>query len=386
MRVLVTGGGSGGHVSPALATIQKLKEKISDLEVLYLGGRLGMEGSRGRSIEQKIFPSTNIPHKFIHAGKLQRRFNLSTPFLLLGVIPGFFEAFYFILSFKPDVVFSTGGFVTVPVVFAAWLLRVPILIHEQTAVVGLANKVCSFFSKRIAVSFPSSVHEFPLQKTFVSGNPLRKQVMEAGKKREQERERKIPFTLYITGGALGSHIINEAVEEILPELLTKFRVIHQCGESEIFKDYDRLSERKKYLDAQLRARYEVVKYVDTDHIEEVFAQADLAIARAGANTVNELAFLGIPAIFVPIPWVTHNEQYKNARILVNAGSAMILPEDQITGEKLLNQIREILKNFTYFQNKADEAKKLIRIDAAEVLAEEIIRIAKLKNSKLKATS
>lgn len=379
MKIAVTGGGSGGHISPALAVIEKLKEKKElekvPLEILYIGGRLRMEGTKGPSVEQRVLPQTDIPRIFIHAGKLQRSLSWRMPFLLWGTVPGFIEALYYLVKFKPDVIFSTGGFVTVPVVFAGFLLRIPIVVHEQTAAVGLSNKIGGFLAKMIAVSFPSSIKEFPKNKVIVTGNPIRSQILIAREARKELPATSLPVqagcklrTIYITGGAQGSHIINQTVRKALPKLLKQAKVIHQCGSNELYHDFDNLLDTAQELPEELFERYELLEYIGLRKIGRVFAKADLVIARAGANTVNELAVLGIPAIFIPIPWVTNNEQYKNARILVNAGSARILPEDELTPEKLLNEVEGMVKNLDEFREKAEEFQKEVRVDAAEKLA------------------
>ena len=380
MRIVITGGGSGGHISPALAVIEQLKEKAkaekTPLQLLYIGGKLGMEGTKSPSVEQKILPQTDIPYVFIHAGKLQRSFSLKTPLLLWGAIPGFFEALYHLLIFKPDVIFSTGGFVTVPVILAGWLLRIPIVVHEQTAAVGLSNKIGGFLAKIVAVSFPTSVKEFPKEKVVVTGNPIRSEILAAREARKQllATSRQLR-TIYITGGAQGSHIINETIKKALPKLLKRGKIIHQCGSNELYNDFEHLSDTAKELPEELFERYEIIEYIGPKQIGQVFAKVNLVISRAGANTVNELAALGIPALLVPIPWVTNNEQYKNARILVNAGSARIIPENELTAEKLLAEVDTILANLNDFQSKAQELQKEVRLDAANKLAEIIWKIS-----------
>lgn len=397
MKILITGGGSGGHVSPALATLEELKNKVSKakipLEILFIGGKLGMEGGSQPSIEQKILPQTNIPHVFIHAGKLQRYLSLATFYSLWGVLPGLLEAFYYLWKFKPDLIFSTGGFVTVPVVVAGWLLRIPILIHEQTATVGLANKIGGRLAQKVAVSFHSSAKEFPQGRVLITGNPLRPQILWAAAEQERRRQelgqakgakeklQHIP-NIYITGGAQGSHIINEIVQESLAEILERGNVIHQCGSNRRFNDFEKLSKIAGTLPDRLKKRYQVKEYLNNQEIGKVFAQTDLVITRAGANTINELAAVGIPAILIPIPWVTHNEQYKNARILVNAGSAVVIPEDELDHQRLLSELDTTLANWNEFQEKAVAFRKEVPLDAASKLADEIIQLAKTKSKSL----
>ena len=364
-------------MSPALAVIQKIRELKPETDILYIGGRLGMEGTGQPSIEQKVLPKTDIPHVFIHAGKLQRRWGLTTIFLLIGVVPGFFEALYQLITFKPQVLFSTGGYVSVPVVFAAWLLRIPIIIHEQTATVGLANKIASIFAKKIFVSFPPSVKAFPKEKVEVSGNPLRQEILRAVKRRNERGKVKYPRKIYITGGAQGSHLINQTILDVLPRLLKEFEVYLQCGDNKLFNDYELLKEKIETLDVNLQKRCHLVKYIGSEQIGRIFADADIVIGRSGANTVNEIAALGIPAIFIPIPWVTNNEQYKNARILLNAGSAIVLPEDQLTPHKFIELVELMKSRYQEYFAKAQEAKSLVKLDAGEVLARRILEIGQL---------
>lgn len=371
MKVVVTGGGSGGHLSPALAVMQRLREVSPQTEILYIGGTLGMENTGQPSIEQKIIPPTGFDHVFICAGKLQRRWSWSTLLLLWGVIPGFFQAFFYLRRFRPDLVFSTGGYVAVPVVAAAWLLGKPVIIHEQTATVGLSNKISSYFAREVMVSFPPSAREFPQDKVVVSGNPLREQVLDAVRAKGDREVIKRPRCIYITGGGQGSHLLNLAVEEAIYELLKDYKVIHQCGENTTYRDYQRLAKLKESLDPELSNNYYLHKYINSSQIGEVFKEADLVIGRSGANTVNEVMALGIPAIFVPIPWVTNNEQYKNARIPVNAGSARILPESELCGETLVEQIDKIANNYLEYRKKAQQASRKVKLDAADYLVQRI---------------
>ena len=375
MKIAVTGGGSGGHLSPALAVIQKIREFKPQAKILYIGGRLGMENTNQPSIEQEVIPQTDIPHVFIYAGKLQRRWAISSVFLLIGAIPGFLQALFYLSRFKPAVLFSTGGYVSVPVVFSAWLLRVPVIIHEQTATVGLSNKIGARFAREVYVSFASSVRHFPAGKTSVSGNPLRSEIVAVMNKQRRiekhQQQQQLPM-LYITGGAQGSHFINKTVEEILSKLLEKYRLIWQCGDNHRYRDFMRLKRMRENLPDQLNEHLKLVKYVGPEDIGDVFHQADLVVGRSGANTVNEIMALGLPAIFIPIPWVTNNEQYKNARILVNAGSAVILSENQLNGESLLKTINEVMDNYDEYWQKAEAIRASCKLHAAEFLAQKIL--------------
>lgn len=389
MRLVVTGGGSGGHLSPALAVIEELKKRFKEknlpLEILFIGGNLGMEGARGSSVEQTILPPTGIPYVFISAGKLQRRFSFSSLGLLWGAIPGFFQSFYHLLKFKPDVIFATGGFVTVPAVASAWLLRIPIIIHEQTAAVGLANKIAGLFARIVAISFLVSQKEFNPRKTVLTGNPVRPKILAVRQDRREwlqvNVQRGVPSqasqapSLYVTGGALGSHLINETIMGILPNLLQKHRVVHQCGDNGKFKDYEKLMQLKESLPEILKSHYSILKYVDEEELAKIYAEARLAISRAGANTVNELLILGIPAILIPIPWVTNNEQYKNARVLVNAGLGSIIPEDELTPQRLLSEIESFEKREEEFQKISVKLLSQDIPESAKMIAEMIYELS-----------
>lgn len=378
MRLVVTGGGSGGHLSPALAVISKLKEKFTQqdlkFEILFIGGTLGMEGTKGPSVEQTVLPKTDIPHVFICAGKLQRRVSLTSLALVWGIIPGFLQSFYYLLKFKPDLIFSTGGFVSVPVVLAGWFLRIPIVLHEQTAAVGLANKIGGFFAKKVAISFLSSEKEFSKKKVVLTGNPIRPGILAVRAKRLATLQGDFLHTqvfplIYVTGGALGSHIINETVGGILPYLLEKYLVVHQCGDNDVYKDDVKLLELKERLPKNLQLRYTLLKYLDEKQLADVFEKTTFSISRAGANTVNELMALGIPAILVPILWVTNNEQYKNARVLVNEGLGSILPENELTTDRLINEIESFAKRQEEFKARSLAVLAKEWPDAAEKLAE-----------------
>lgn len=372
MKVVLTGGGSGGHISPALAVAKLLKED-QNTSLLYIGGRMTMEGSTGASLEEQLVKPTGIPYVNIRVGKLRRGgFSLATIKRLWGVFPGFFEAIRHLRSFKPDVVFASGGYVSLPVVIAASLLRIPIVIHEQTAVVGLANKISARYATKIAITFPQSAAYFPTSKTVVTGNPLRPEVLQPNPKNSQvmawlqSTSKQLPL-LYITGGGQGSHIINTTIEAILPELLTSYRIIHQCGAHVQFADYERLIEVKNTLDSQRSNNYFPSKFFTPDEVGAIYQQADLAIARSGANTVLELAAVGLPAIFIPIPWVTHDEQTHNAQVLVEVGLARILPEADLSPQSLQSSIEAFMQRLPQLDPAKVKAKEIVDLNAASSL-------------------
>ncbi|WKZ31192.1 MAG: UDP-N-acetylglucosamine--N-acetylmuramyl-(pentapeptide) pyrophosphoryl-undecaprenol N-acetylglucosamine transferase [Candidatus Dojkabacteria bacterium] len=359
-RILITGGGSGGHISAATAIIDGLKGRYSNAteQILYVGGKLGMEGEKnGTSLEQRIFKDSDIKFVAIRAGKLQRYLSWNSIKLLLGVFGGVIDARKVIKEYKPDIVISTGGYVTVPVCFIAWLNKIPVYIHEQTAAVGLTNKTTSKFARRIYTSFPSSEQYFPRKKVLHVGNAVREkvfmtdgqgEVVDAVRDMQQDRS-KLPILLF-TGGGQGSHKLNITVRQMVPYIVEEFQVIIQTGQNELNKDYDLLLKERAKLTDEKKRRFFPVKYIDADQIGYLFDNIDMHIGRAGANFVYEMGVLKIPSIFIPLPFVTHNEQEKNAQTLVQFGIAKILPEGELTSERLFNEIKkfnsEIKKGLT----------------------------------------
>jgi UDP-N-acetylglucosamine--N-acetylmuramyl-(pentapeptide) pyrophosphoryl-undecaprenol N-acetylglucosamine transferase len=378
-KVVVTGGGSGGHISTASAIISTLKRnyELNDDNFLYIGGDLGMANEKpGNSLEQRIFANESFNKKYIRAGKLQRKFSLRGIFLLLRTLLGFIDSYRILKDFKPDIVLSTGGFVSVPVCLTAKLLKSKIYLHEQTAAVGLSNKIVSKYCEKIFVAFPSSKRYFPEEKTVHTGNLIRPEIfhksgkgkiIEALKKMLVQQE-DLPI-IYISGGSLGSHMLNRTVKEALLSLLQDFQVILQTGDNKEFRDYELLVKEKKKLSPNLRDRFLPVKYIGKKEIGFVFNNIDFFVGRSGANTVYEMGVLQIPSIFIPIPWVTHNEQQENAKILEKLGLAEILNQGELTPENL------VLKMRRFYEKEKDydpsEVEEIFLKDAQEKILEEI---------------
>jgi len=348
LKILITGGGSGGHFSVANSLINTL---ISDYNIpieniTYVGGDLGMEGEKtGNSLEQKQLKNAEFKTKFIRAGKLQRKKSIRSLSLLLRSVFGFFDALTIVKKEKPSIVISSGGFVSVPVCIACCMHKIPVYLHEQTASVGLSNKIVGKFAKKIFVSFKESTKYFPRGKSVHSGNIIRKEIFNKNILPNTDKEivsllvtnKELPF-IYISGGSLGSHPINSKVFASISSLLRKYRILLQTGENELFKDYQKGIEIQTSLPSNLKDRFIVKKYVDIDTIGYVLSNMHLFVGRSGANTVYEIGVLKKNALFIPIPWVTHNEQYLNAKVLEGIGSAHILEERYLSDCNLENEI------------------------------------------------
>jgi UDP-N-acetylglucosamine--N-acetylmuramyl-(pentapeptide) pyrophosphoryl-undecaprenol N-acetylglucosamine transferase len=353
-KILISGGGSGGHISAATAIIGGLESKYSNTldSILYVGSNLGMEGEKsGKSLEEKLIgEESNIPFTKIRAGKLQRYLSWNSVKLLFGVFGGVIDSFKVIRKYNPDLVISTGGYVTVPICFVGKLLGKPVYIHEQTAAVGLTNKVTSKFATKIYISFPQSAQYLPKGKTLHVGNAVRAAVLDdsgdgevVDAMKEMLKIQKEKPILLITGGGQGSHIINITIRQMIRYLVEEFQVILQTGDNKVHKDYELLKRERDRLPPNLRTCFYPTKYISSDQIGFVFKHTDLHVGRAGANFVYEMGVTQLPSIFIPIPWVTHNEQYKNAKTLADLGLAKILPEGELTPERLLSEIKKYTK-------------------------------------------
>lgn len=388
VRILVTGGGTGGHVSPALAVIQTLRRMAEGADWRPVFRYLGSE----QGVEKTLAQEANVEFVGVQTGKLRRssrRLGLlsrQNARDALRIPLGIAQSIRQVARFRPDVVLATGGYVSVPPVLAARLRRVPILIHEQTVQVGLANRIAARCATRIALTFEEAANDLPpplRAKAFVSGNPVREVIFTGDRACALARfgfvegASDLP-TVYVTGGAQGAQSINRAVESVLPQLLAVCRVIHQCGRQSEGQpqDEDRLTALAQTLPPSLRARYFVTSFV-RDEIGDVFALADLVVGRSGAGTVAEVCALGKPALFIPLVPTGGDEQTRNARRLVDAGAAKILPSAQLTGPALLGEIQALVGARARLQAMGQAARTLARPDAARDLALAVLALAKV---------
>jgi len=380
IKILVTGGGTGGHVSPALAVIQAMQALAESAEwtprFRYVGSRHG--------VEKELVEGIGIPFVGVQSGKLRRASSLRGLLTLKNLadafrVPvGIGQALNEVRRFHPDVVLATGGYVAVPPVIAAGLLRRPVLIHEQTVQIGLANQIAARFASRIALTFEGSALELPpslRRKAFVTGNPVRQAIFGGDRVRAVTRfgfdpAEDVLRTIYVTGGALGAQSINRAVEAILPDLLTECRVVHQCGK----QDGERLAQVRGSLPETLQRRYHVVPFVG-EEIADIFALADLVIGRSGAGTVTEVAAVGKPALFIPLVPTGGDEQTRNARRSAEAGAASLLPSKELDGPRLLAELRTLLSNSARLTAMGEAALTLATPNAARDLAAALLALA-----------
>ncbi len=360
---------TGGHHTSAVAVIDELNKRpfSENVQLFFVGHRYSMQREEVESAEYREIKDRNIPFYNLKAGKIYQTADLRE---WLRLPYGFLQAFVFLLRRRPHLIVSFGGYLAAPVVFAGWLLGVPSVTHEQTVVSGWANRFIARFAKKVFISWSQSRSYFPREKVVFTGLPLREGIFSAVSKRiarEDVRDKENPI-LYITGGKQGSQVINEAVDGALHELLDNFRVYHQCGPLDI----DRFKQRAEKLPVRLRKKYTVQGYYGEIKVAEIYGEADVVVGRAGAHTTYELAALGIPAVLVPIPWASHNEQEKNARILEDAGIVKVLSQEDLNTESLVKNCLGRLSMDSASLGKAQRrARDLVKMDAAQKIVDEL---------------
>lgn len=363
MKLLIT----GGHVTPALAVIDKLMSR-PDTRIVFVGRKYSLESEEALSLEYKEIVKRNIPFRTLTAGRLTRVLTVQSLLHLLKVPVGFIQAYSILREESPNIVLSFGGYLALPVAIAAWLLGIPVYTHEQTIRPGLSNRIIARFSKRVFYAFPEAKSFFPSSKAVMTGNPVRPSIFQADKQ---------PFSIpqglpviYVTGGSLGSHGINEHIKALLPELLKDFFVIHQIGSVKQYDDFERLKRYRRSLPDELKVRYYPVEHLFDGEIGYVYSVADLVIGRAGANTFFELLHLKKPAIFIPLPWSSNQEQLHHAMYFKKLGIGEIF-EQKEPSEKLLEQIRMMYRNLAAYQKRFEELPIQYKKDAADIIISEI---------------
>lgn len=320
-HIVLTGGGTAGHVTPNIALMGRLKEQ--GYQISYIGSYNG--------IEKTLIEELGIPYYGISSGKLRRYFDLKNFTDPFRVLKGFSEARRLLKQLKPDVVFSKGGFVTVPVVVAAGRLKIPAIIHESDMTPGLANKLCIPSAVKVCCNFPETKAHLPEGKAVVTGTPIRPELLQgdADKGRTFTGFTSEKPVIMIIGGSLGAQAVNDAIRRILPELLKDFQVVHLCGKGK--KDNSK-NDLKGYI------QYE---YIESE-LADLFAMADIVISRAGANAICELQALKKPNLLIPLSAnASRGDQILNARSFEKQGFSMVLEEEAITDEVLLKAVHDL---------------------------------------------
>ena len=352
-RIVLTGGGTAGHVTPNIALLPRLK--ALGYEIDYIGSTDGME--RG------LIEKEGIPYYPIACGKLRRYFNLRNFTDPFRVIKGYGQALKILKQQKPDVVFSKGGFVSVPVVIAAHFLHIPAILHESDLTPGLANKICGRFASRFCCNFPETLACLPAGKAVLSGTPIRSELRNgnAAKALQLCGFGDDKPVILVMGGSLGSVKINEAVRNILPQLTTRYQVIHLCGKEKCDPAYDHIPGYRQF------------EYI-SEELPDLFAAAQIILSRAGANAICEFLALKKPNILIPLSKnASRGDQILNARSFEKQNFSKVIEEEELTPQLLLQTIDDLYQNRDFYIQQMARAKAA---DAITIITDEIEALCK----------
>jgi UDP-N-acetylglucosamine--N-acetylmuramyl-(pentapeptide) pyrophosphoryl-undecaprenol N-acetylglucosamine transferase len=374
MKIMLTGGGSGGHFYPLIAVAEKInelvkKDKLLKPDIYYLSDR---------PYDKKILFDNDIIFRKISAGKLRRYFSILNFFGLFKTFWGCVKSFFLVFSIFPDIIFSNGGNVSFPVLLTARIFRIPVIIHISDSVPGRTNAWAAKFAKKISLGFPEATERLSFvdkEKIAVVGNPVRKDLLTTQKEGAAEflnLSKEIP-TILVLGGSSGSKVINEGLVDIIPELVKDYQVIHQIGK-ELFEEVRGRAEVVLH-GSDFEGRYKPFAYLNNLAIRMSVGVSDLIISRAGAGSISEIAVWGLPSIIIPIPDRISSDQKKNAFTFARMGATVVIEQDNLTPSIFLSEIRGLMQDEEKRAELAENAKKFGRTDAAEKIARGIINIA-----------
>lgn len=364
LKVLISGGGTAGHINPGIAIAKYIRSKHPGCEILFIGTQKGLETT--------LVPRENFQLKLIRVRGFKRKLSGDTFIAVKELFQGLHEAKRIIKEFKPDIVIGTGGYVCGPVLFNAAKMKIPTLIHEQNAFPGATNKILSKFVDKVAISFKESERFFKDGKKVVfTGNPIRSEMLSTDRKTARDKleiEKGKPLVV-IFAGSRGAETINHTVSEMLRlhRNEDKYHILFATGEAQHEKIMKKIGNiNSKYI--------KVVPYIY--NMADVLAAADLVIGRAGAITISELTALGVPSVLIPSPYVTANHQEYNARALEKQGAGIVILEKDLNHNVLYEQINQLLGDREKLKNMAESAKKMGITNASEkiyALVDELIK-------------
>ena len=382
IKILLTGGGTGGHVLPILAVVEEAKEIASqkDLELEFL--HIGTNPEK----EKEIIEEAGIKYDHVMTGKFRRYFSPQNFIDMFKVPLGILQAYFKVKKFDPDVVFGKGGFASVPAVVAAGWLHKKILIHESDTSPGLANKKLEKYATKIALGFARAAEYFPKGKTIVTGNPIRVEILLGNKESGLQTfgfDGARPI-IFVTGGSTGARTVNHTIVKALPKLLEKYDVIHQCGQISLQDTLDCLGvfykkDSIKKLDHGYEIsgqNYRLYPYLKKE-MADAYACADIIIARAGASNITEIAALSKPSVLVPLPLgASRGEQISNAGMFAKAGASKVFVNEQFKALDLIEYLDEVFTDKDVLRGMGTKAKQFYKSDAEEEIAKAILELAK----------
>jgi UDP-N-acetylglucosamine--N-acetylmuramyl-(pentapeptide) pyrophosphoryl-undecaprenol N-acetylglucosamine transferase len=370
MKIILTGGGTGGHFYPIVAVAESIRkiskeQKLLDPELYYMAPQ---------KYDERALFENGVKFSYSYSGKVRRYFSLLNFFDFFKTGAGIINAIITVWSIYPDVIFSKGGYVAFPVLVAAKILGIPVVIHESDSHPGRVNLWAGKFAQRIAVSYPQAADYFPKEKVAHTGNPVRKELIEPIREGAHEYlklEENLP-TIVILGGSLGSQRINETVIDVLPELVKKYNVIHQTGKN----NFEEVSRTAQVLlsESVHRSRYQPFAYLNLLAMRMAYGAASLVISRAG-STIFEIALAQAPSIVIPIPKEVSHDQTSNAFSYASAGACTVIEEINLTPHVLLSEIERIIEKPGVAEAMKKGAGSFAKKDAADTIAREILSIA-----------
>jgi UDP-N-acetylglucosamine--N-acetylmuramyl-(pentapeptide) pyrophosphoryl-undecaprenol N-acetylglucosamine transferase len=366
MKILFTGGGTAGHIYPIIAIAREIKkiDKNGVFELYYIG-------PKDRFVATS-FLREGIVVKTIMAGKMRRYFSFKNFVDIFKIPIGLLQAFFYIFVISPDVIFSKGGYGSLPVILAAKVLLAPIFLHESDVTPGVANKVAAKLALEIFVSFPiEKIEKLPPEKIISIGNIIRSEILN-GSKEEAEKMFNLSgekHVLLAIGGSQGAKIINDKILLILPHLLQSFELIHQTGEN----NYNEVSsESEVVIDQALKKYYHVQPFLNEEELANAYAAADIIITRAGAGSIFEIAAVGKPSILIPLSNSAQDHQVKNAYAYAQNGAAVVIEETNFTPNFFLERVKYLFDNPQMMLDMSKKAKEFARPEAAKIIAEYIV--------------
>ncbi|MCF7835869.1 MAG: undecaprenyldiphospho-muramoylpentapeptide beta-N-acetylglucosaminyltransferase [Candidatus Marinimicrobia bacterium] len=371
MKILLTGGGTGGHFYPIIAITEAIYDLAEEERLLQPKIILASDKKYSKQLTDK----EELIFKKIYSGKVRNYFSLLSVFDFFKTILGVLKGIWIVYWSMPDVVFGKGGSVSFPILLAAKIFGIPVIIHESDSVPGKVNKWASKFAERIAISFPESSTYLPKGKTALTGTPVRKSLI--GLNREEgveafDLEDNVP-TILVLGGSQGSQKINDAVVDISKELVNSFQIIHQCGIKNIKDTEGRI---KISLQESLFAnRYHVLPYLNDSQMRNAASVANLVISRGGSGSIYEIATWGIPSIIIPLKNSAQDHQKENAYNYARTGAAKVIEEKNLLSQILISEINAILSNKEKQKEMSQAAKDFARTDSAKKIAKEILNLA-----------
>ncbi len=367
MKIILTGGGTGGHIFPAIAIAQAFKDSESDHEILYAGSRDGMES--------KIAPDAGLTFQGVTARKLRKVISLDTVQVILSLFKGYGDAKGILKQFRPDVVVGTGGYVAASVVLAAANSRIPTIIVEENAIPGRTNLWLSQWATRICVGFEKVQKEFPDHKTLMTGVPIRNDILSDATKLEARKSLELDadrFTILTLGGSQGAQKLNEVVAEMASATQLPIQILHQVGDKNID---DFKTHWGKSIRANSTVRHRAIPFLSKTQIPLAYRSSDLVICRCGASTLAEITACGLPCLMVPLPTAYADHQTANASAVAKAGGGVLLPQINLTAKLLDQQIKSFYDDKDKLFEMANASKKIGHPDAAKIIAELALELA-----------